>query len=316
MDVVPHDRDSAPLKDEEKQRLLNALNDLGEPADDSAGTDHAADKVRTADEASGDTDHGPLDFFNNYNAFGTFERLGNDMSWTSTPQLWKITASTERHECHRLKMVKNRRLEKQIQSAKKGDTRQFRPSGRPPRHAFELLGTGEREIAEAMSCFGQTLQRFTFEMSTREAQAENNHAEELDPSHCLIVKMFKTDIKLKKTPEEIRSFGRQILVRDADDTHFFENDLDGISLVSSVNTSDVIRLVVPKDPDLYGQLVGCIGTIKCSPNNGLARKPTPNRPNTGCFVWCLDCSARHVRRRQAPYYAHRCTPRNCQRGLD
>ena len=62
MDVVPHDRDSAPLKDEEKQRLLNALNDLGEPADDSAGTDHAADKVLTADEASGDTDHGPLDF--------------------------------------------------------------------------------------------------------------------------------------------------------------------------------------------------------------------------------------------------------------
>ena len=260
MDVIPHDRDSGPLKDEEKQRLLNALNDLGEPADDSAGTDHAADKVLTADEASGDTDHGPLDFFNNYNAFGTFERLGNDMSWTSTPQLWKITASTERHECHRLKMVKNRRLEKQIQSAKKGDTRQFRPSGRPPRHAFELLGTGEREIAEAMSCFGQTLQRFSFEMSTREAQAENNHAEELDPSHCLIVKMFKTDIKLKKTPEEIRSFGRQILVRDADDTHFFENDLDGISLVSSVNTSDVIRLVVPKDPDLYGQLIGCIGT--------------------------------------------------------
>ena len=260
MDVVPHDRDSAPLKDEEKQRLLNALNDLGEPADDSAGTDHAADKVLTADEASGDTDHGPLHLFNNYNAFGTFERLGNDMSWTSTPQLWKITASTERHECHRLKMVKNRQLEKQIQSAKKGDTRQFRPSGRPPRHAFELLGTGEREIAEAMSCFGQTLQRFTFEMSTREAQAENNDAEELDPSHCLIVKMFKTDIKLKKTPEEIRSFGRQILVRDADDTHFFENDLDGISLVSSVNTSDVIRLVVPKDPDLYGQLIGCIGT--------------------------------------------------------
>ena len=64
----------------------------------------------------------------------------------------------------------------------------------------------------------------------------------------------------EKTPEEIRSFGRQILVRDADDTHFFENDLDGISLVSSVNTSDVIRLVVPKDPDLYGQLIGCIGT--------------------------------------------------------
>lgn len=198
MDVIPHDRDSGPLKDEEKQRLLNALNDLGEPADDSAGTDHAADKVLTADEASGDTDHGPLHLFNNYNAFGTFERLGNDMSWTSTPQLWKITASTERHECHRLKMVKNRRLEKQIQSAKKGDTRQFRPSGRPPRHAFELLETGEREIAEAMSCFGQTLQRFTFEMSTREAQAENNDAEELDPSHCLIVKMFKTDIKLKK----------------------------------------------------------------------------------------------------------------------
>ena len=261
MDVVPHARDPAPLKDEEKQRLLNALNDLGEPADDSAGTDHASDKVLTADEASGHTDHGPLDFFNNYNAFGTFERLGNDMSWTSTLQLWKITASTERHECHRLKMVKNRRLEKQVQNLQsaKGDTRQFRPSGRPPRHAFELRRTGEREIAEAMSCFGQTLQRFTFEMSTREAQAENNHAE-LDPSHCLIVKMFKTDIKLKKTPAEIRSFGRQILVRDADDTHFFENDLDGISLVSSVNTSDVIRLVVPKDPDLYGQLIGCIGT--------------------------------------------------------
>ena len=52
MDVIPHDRDSGPLKDEEKQRLLNALNDLGEPADDSAGTDHAADKVLTADEAS------------------------------------------------------------------------------------------------------------------------------------------------------------------------------------------------------------------------------------------------------------------------
>ena len=49
-----------------------------------------------------------------------------------------------------------------------------------------------------MSCFGQTLQRFTFEMSTREAQVENNDAEELDPSYCLIVKKFKTDIKLKK----------------------------------------------------------------------------------------------------------------------
>ena len=53
MDVVPHAMDSAPLKDEEKQRLLNALNDLGEPADDSAGTDHAAGKVLTADEDAG-----------------------------------------------------------------------------------------------------------------------------------------------------------------------------------------------------------------------------------------------------------------------
>ena len=45
-----------------------------------------------------------------------------------------------------------------------------------------------------------------------------------------------------------------------DETHFFENDTDGISLASSVNTSDVIRLVVPSEPDFHGQLIGCIGT--------------------------------------------------------
>ena len=72
--------------------------------------------------------------------------------------------------------------------------------------------------------------------------------------------MFKTDVELKQPTEEIRSFGSHILVRDADETHFFENESDGISLFRSVNTSGLIRLVVPKEPDLCGQLIGCIET--------------------------------------------------------
>ena len=117
MDVVPH-HDTEPLKDEEKQRLLNALNDLDEPADDCAGTD-PTDNVLTGEEVSDQTLHSPLDFFNTYTGFGTFERLATDMSWTSTPLLWNITEATERHEWHRLEMVKNRRLQRQLQSAKK-----------------------------------------------------------------------------------------------------------------------------------------------------------------------------------------------------
>ena len=251
---VPHDRRCTT---EEKQRLLNALNDLDEPANDSAGIENASEKVLTADEASGHTDHGPPDFFNTYNGFDTFDKLGNDMSWTSMPRLWSITASTERHEWHRLKTVKNRRLQKQVERAKKSETKQFRSSGRPPRHCFELLRTtGEREIAEAISsCFGQTLQHFTFETSTQELQAENNNAEELDPRDSLTVKMYNTEIGINTPTEEIRSRGKWILVRDADETQFFENDVDGIGLICSVNTSDVIRLVVPNEPDSHGHKI-------------------------------------------------------------
>ena len=56
-------------------------------------------------------------------------------------------------------------------------------------------------------------------MSTRELQAENNDAEELDPRDCLIVKMYNTEIGMNKPTEEIRSRGKWILVRNADETH-------------------------------------------------------------------------------------------------
>ena len=248
------------LNDDEKQRLLNAMYDP--TADIDRPNNVLLDKeLEHEDVPSKETDENIWQFLS--------QSESHDQSHNAIPLMevwrkWSLREDTQRHEHYRLRLVRNKMLEAARKAAGKEESRlRLKKLIREPRHAYDLVEhTNGTERPEAFGSFaGDTLKRFTFEMSTEELHSANNEASELDPKAALIVRMFDTGISLKQKVWEIRSAGANILARDSEKTHLIQHDsVEGTSLISSFQTPDVIHLAVPQYADTKQSLLGCIGS--------------------------------------------------------